>query len=249
MKHYLLLRLYGPMASWGDTAVGDFRPSHSHPSRTAVLGLLAAALGIRRNEEDKLLWLDQMVNVAIRLDLTGEMLRDYHTIQVPPESKKNRYYTRADELNSEKLHTIISQRDYRTDSAASVALYSHENDKTVLEQWQTALRKPALPLYLGRKSCPLALPVDPVIIEADNLKSAFDGYPDCSTQLDALCHHRIPKPDSVQYYWEGEDAGLISQMSYPRHDRLQSRKRWQFSTRIEYYAAYPAVAAHGSGKE
>ena len=54
MREYLMFRLYGPMASWGDIAVGEYRPSFAHPSKSAVMGMLAAAVGLRREEEDKI---------------------------------------------------------------------------------------------------------------------------------------------------------------------------------------------------
>lgn len=87
MNRYLLFRLYGPMAAWGGTAVGEYRPSDAQPSRTAILGLLAAAVGIRRDQEDALNDLDRSVEIAVRLDMPGEVMRDYHTTQVPPEGK------------------------------------------------------------------------------------------------------------------------------------------------------------------
>ena len=48
IRDYLVFRLYGPMCSWGDIAVGEVRPSTVHPAKSAILGLIAAALGIKR---------------------------------------------------------------------------------------------------------------------------------------------------------------------------------------------------------
>lgn len=250
MTDYLLFRLYGPLASWGDMAVGEFRPSHGHPTRTAVLGLVAAALGIRRVEEDRLQALDQVCRVAVRLDAPGEVLRDYHTIQVPPEQKKVRHYTRRDELRADKLHTVLSQRDYRTDTAASIALQVRTGVADInLETISRALKNPVLPLYLGRKSCPLALPMEPVIIQADTLKAAFDAYPDTVTRLKELVddlHAYGPglgAPKQIRYYWEeGEAApGMSPEMIYQRRDSLRNRKRWQFDLRNEHYAAHNRI--------
>ncbi len=53
MRDFLVFRLYGPLASWGDIAVGEQRPTTPHPSKSAVLGLIAAALGVRRDEEER----------------------------------------------------------------------------------------------------------------------------------------------------------------------------------------------------
>ncbi len=45
------MQLYGPLAAWGEQAVGGVRRSATHPSKSAILGLCAAAQGIRRDEE------------------------------------------------------------------------------------------------------------------------------------------------------------------------------------------------------
>ena len=81
MKEYLFFRLYGPIASWGDIAVGVQRPSFDHPSKSAIMGLLAAALGIKRNEEEKHTALVNSYNFAVMINSSGILLRDYHTVQ------------------------------------------------------------------------------------------------------------------------------------------------------------------------
>ena len=245
MNTYLLFHLYGPMTAWGDTAVGEFRPSHDHPTRSAVLGLVAATLGIRRHEEDRLQALERSCRVAVRLDAPGEVLRDYHTTQVPPAQRKVRHYTRRDELQANKLHTILSQRDYRTDAAATIALSAKAEPPISLHQIADALCRPRLPVYLGRKSCPLALPLTPRLIDTNDLKKAFDGYP---TAIEALCKlteslprygSGVPATDHIRYYWEEREPnpGMNPQMTYPRRDQLRNRQRWQFDTRNEHYVA------------
>ena len=51
MADFLVFQLYGALASWGDIAVGEYRPSQGHPSKSAITGLLAAALGIEREDD------------------------------------------------------------------------------------------------------------------------------------------------------------------------------------------------------
>ena len=256
MNRYLLFRLYGPMAAWGDTAVGEFRPSQTHPGRSAILGLLAAALGLRRpyrvqepkekqEWEEALQTLNRNIQVAVRLDLPGTPLRDYHTIQTPPSSKKTHYYTRRDELAvaKEKLNTILSQREYLIDSGATIALHAPEVDKVELERWQNALQKPLLSLYLGRKSCPLALPTAPEVIDAENLKDAFAEYPGCEQILGEQKSpntHWLDKQEkeSVRYFWEGTDDSLGKNLTARRRDQLLNRERWQFAERDEHQAIH-----------
>ena len=55
MKEYLVFQLYAPLASWGEEASGEIRHSATVPTRSALLGLLAAALGIRRDEEERVM--------------------------------------------------------------------------------------------------------------------------------------------------------------------------------------------------
>ena len=234
---YLLFRLYGAMASWGGIAVGEFRPSQMQPTRSAVLGLLAAALGIRRDQESALHELSELATFAARLDLPGNSLRDYHTIQAP-SSGKQVFRTRRDEVNQTKLNTILSSRDYRTDSGATIALQAHESAQNRVYEWQSALRQPALPLYLGRKSCPLALPTDPTVVEAAHFAEAFAQYPGCEQQLNIQT--QIKPGLQVRFFWEGNDASLNGQvnMTAPQHDRLINRQRWQFLQRDEHQSSF-----------
>ncbi|HNQ33369.1 MAG TPA: type I-E CRISPR-associated protein Cas5/CasD, partial [Methanoculleus sp.] len=84
MREFLIFRLYGMMASWGDIAVGELRPTFDHPSRSAIVGLLAAALGIRRDEEERLSILSNTCRIAIRVDAPGVLLRDAPRPAPPP---------------------------------------------------------------------------------------------------------------------------------------------------------------------
>lgn len=235
--HYLLFRLYGAMASWGGIAVGEFRSSQMQPTRSAVLGLLAAALGIRRDQESAIHALSEQVTFAVRLDLPGNSLRDYHTIQTP-SAEKRVFRTRREEVEQGTLNTILSSRDYRTDSGATIALQVHESAQHRVYGWQSALRQPALPLYLGRKSCPLALPTDPTVVEAAHFAEAFAQYPGCEQQLNI--ESQIKPGSQVRFFWEGSDTSLNGQvnMTAPQHDLLINRRRWQFLPRDEHQSSF-----------
>lgn len=240
MSEYLLFRLYGPMASWGDIAVGEFRPSFSHPSKSAVLGLIAAALGIRRDEEAKHQGLSSNYGFGVRVESQGVPIRDYHTIQVPPSGSgrnKRTYATRKDELSVPKddLATILSSRDYYCDALYTVALWDvTSKSERPLSEIAVALTNPAFTLYLGRKSCPMALPLEPQMVEAANLHEAFN----IARFSDATLLEGLKLSESVDVYWEGgEDSGYTAVHSIQRRDLPVSRRRWQFTTRTEQYAA------------
>lgn len=233
MREYLSFYLYGPMAAWGKAAVGEYRPSDAHPSKSAVIGMLAAALGIRRDEEERHVALNKSYGMAVRVDAAGELLRDYHTVQTPSAEKGVSYATRRDELHHSplKLNTLISTRDYRMDARYTLLLWQRGHDAPYsLQEMAAKLNKPKFVLYLGRKSCPLALPLDAQVISARTLLEAF--------RLSVCKWEKMTSPDNTTlYYWEETDqSGMDASMVYPRRDESLSRSRWQFRERDEFFA-------------
>jgi len=243
MREFLMMRLYGPMASWGDIAVGEQRLSQGHPSKSAVIGILAAALGIRRDEEEKQIALSKSYSLAVRIDAQGALLRDYHTVQVPPPDRGRTYYTRKEETSVPKyaMNTILSQRDYRVDAHYTVALFSDNAMLYTFEHLLNALKAPRYILYLGRKSCPLAFPLMPKIVEVENLKQAFDQVPIDNELYSSSIFSTSSIDKHTTYYWEGmsrEETGLPTQsgayLQHERRDQVVSRRRWQFVSRKEH---------------
>ena len=229
---YLLFQLYGPMASWGDVAVGEVRPTFDHPSKSAVLGLVAAALGIRRSDKEKHQALASQYRFAARLDVPGRLLRDYHTIAVPEKSAS----TRRGELQRRDLNTIQSYRDYRCDARATACLWTETAEpRWGLQQMRQALEEPEFTLYLGRKACPPALPLDPTVTEAPSLREAFAST---SQSDDPFTEALMAGRDTVRLYWEEtENSGLEADQTQTRRDQPVSRARWQFAERSEQYTS------------
>lgn len=248
MKDYLLLRLYGPLASWGEIAVGEARHSAVHPSRSALLGLLAAALGIRRDDELGQQAIIQGYRFAIKLEQSGRPLRDYHTVQKGVLPRKGKFRTRRQELAADKCDTLLSSREYRCDSLALVAVEPLAEAPYSLDQLATALRFPVFTLYLGRKSCPLAAPLFPQQVAAASVREALDATPWPS--LLTVLKYRLPEDSETwptkeekrlfrlgqaRYYWEeGMEAGMSPSFESIRQDQPLSRQRWQFAPRREW---------------
>lgn len=263
---YLLFRLYGPMASWGEIAVGESRHSAIYPGKSALLGLMASSLGIRRDEEERQAELAKGYRFAVKVINAGHPLRDYHTAQAPDSVGKFVYRTRRDELviGKERLGTILSSREYRCDALTLAAVVAEEGAPYSLDELRDALLKPRFHLYLGRKSCPVAAPMNPQVRDADGFGEALDSYPYGALFVsnwlmktarketvaggalsDAPSLVEFSREDKnvfaygnqpVRYYWEGESGDLVSQQSLTRHDQPLSRARWQFTQRIEHLA-------------
>ncbi|MCB2180767.1 MAG: type I-E CRISPR-associated protein Cas5/CasD [Desulfobulbaceae bacterium] len=251
---YLLFRLYGPMASWGEIAVGETRHSASYPSKSAIIGLMASALGIRRDETEKQMQMQDGYAVAIEVSSQGALLRDFHTTQVPDSVGKFIYRTRRDELvyGKERLGTILSSREYRSDALALVAVKGLPSAPYALGTIKKHLLEPVFHLYLGRRSCPLAAPMHPLVIEGNNFFEAFQGYQHKGLMPFHDAENNWSKRDTYwlglgkerHYYWEGETADFSDTLDMSRmqtrvrHDQPLSRWRWQFAPRHEHYFYY-----------
>lgn len=225
------------MAAWGDVAVGECRGTRDDPGASAIQGLLAAALGIHRDNEATHDALRDGYALAVGTIDGGALLRDFHTAQVPgrSEMKQRLHRTRRDELlvPKFKLNTILSTRDYRQGGAWLVAVQSSPNPPYALSDLQAALREPHFLLYLGRKSCPPCAPLAPQVLTAASVMSAMETY-----LIDLGDREGLNRAERLnRLAWaNGVDAGLEPDLSVPRKDRLVRRRGWQFGDRTEYVA-------------
>lgn len=246
---HLIFKLHAPLASWGDIAVGEMRPSADRPTRSCVLGLVAACLGIRRESESELQALDHL-RVAIRVDEPGLPMYDYHTIQVPKSEKGVWYRTRGDELHwnrRQSLETILSSRAYRMEAIAHIVVTRPESAAALcptLRSIAEAMDRPTFAPYLGRRSCPLALPLHPRLIEAADFVSA------CDRALEDAAHQEWQEFEAsnrepgaaVRWFWEeGCHSPVVAERSHHRHDRCTSQRNRLFSERIEHEAVLPST--------
>lgn len=177
MREFLLFRLVGPMAAFGKIAVGERRDIWGEPSKSGVLGFVAGAQGLTRDDADAHRFLEAGLGFAVRIDNPGRPLRDYHTAQTPKARKNLGWRTRRDELaDRENLHTVLSERLYRLEAQSTVALWRKIEDGPDLSVLRDAIRRPRFIPYLGRKSCPLGQPPRPEVLSADGLAAAFLAY-------------------------------------------------------------------------
>lgn len=231
--HFLVFQLVAPMAAWGDVAVGQYRGSRDAPGESALLGLLAAALGIRRDDEAAHAALRDGYAFAVGTVDPGSLLRDYHTAQVPSRSdlKGRPHRTRRDELAMPKyaLNTILSARDYRQGGTWIVAVQPLAGAPHELGRLERALREPRFTLYLGRKSCPPAAPLAPRVVDAESAHAAIAGWLQACGSADSL---------RSLAWGDRTTAGAAAHLSVPRKDRLIHRKGWLFGDRTEHVALF-----------
>ncbi|MEO7854904.1 MAG: type I-E CRISPR-associated protein Cas5/CasD [Rubrivivax sp.] len=228
---FLVFQLQASLAAWGDVAVGEYRGSRDYPGTSALIGLLGAALGVKREDEAGHATLRDGYRFAVGMVSAGQLLRDYQTAQVPGRSslKRRPHATRRDELRVPKheLNTILSTRDYRQGAACAVAVQALPDAPHTLDALAQALREPRFVLYLGRKCCPPAAPLAPQVAAAESAHAALSAY---------LATADPPATLRSLAWGDGVQAGVTAHLSAPRKDRLIRRRGWQFGDRTEHLA-------------
>lgn len=139
----LVLRLAGPMQSWGEHSEFGDRDTLPYPSRSGLVGMFAAAQGVTRGES---LERYQALRLTVRIDSPGLHMSDFHTIggglprarTVPTAEGKRR---------PENATTIVTRRSYLADAVFTVAVTGPGADDVgqalLFPRWQS---------YLGRRS-------------------------------------------------------------------------------------------------
>ena len=146
----LLLRLAAPLQAWGTESKFESRRTQRDPSKSGVIGMLAAALGLRRDADLSEL---TALRFGVRVDREGKVIRDFHTAQAVKAVKA----AKKDKNEEPEKIGYVTSRYYLSDAVFLVGLESE--DHALLEKIETALRAPYFPLFLGRRSCPPTLPL------------------------------------------------------------------------------------------
>ena len=241
MPTYLTFALVSPLGAMGDLAVGERRGSWDRPGRSAVLGLIAACLGLDRADEAAHEALERGYGLAMRIERLGPLLADYHTAQVPPRPERRssrRFATRGEELAAGNLNTILSRRDYRTDLVVLCALWVRGECRWPLEALKDALSQPCFVPYFGRKACPLSLPMKPILSDDPDPIAALAARAKEGPERAFVQPSQSPV---IVLDWADVPAGVEPARIERRRDAVVSRTRWQFALREE------AVIAIGPG--
>lgn len=217
MRDFLIFQLSAAVASFGDVAGHERRGSWTWPGRSAILGLLAAAQGIRRDGDFAAL---EALRLAVAVFDTGAPFRDYHTVQTVPTAAAKRPQSRPEALRlaGDAANTTITLRDYRAGVLYGVAVAGEG-----LVALSEALTRPAFHLYLGRKACPLNAPLYPQIVAAADPAAA-------------LARLRLPPWAAGAEAREiHADPGLFpdpAPRQETRHDAALDRRLWHFAPRL-----------------
>lgn len=219
MTSGVAILLTGPLQSWGGPAPDVYRrPTEATPTLSGIVGLIANALGRRRS--DPIDDIAQGANLTVRVDRPGTLLDDFHTVGTP-----GRYALEAGDSAKQLKNPVVTSRHYLSD-AAFVAIYAPPPNGMSAQQVLNALKHPARPIYLGRRSCPpserVALGLtDPAVPPVQTLASS-------KILRDPPTRRRGASMHDAGYYDAADDTptvGVLIETTAPRQNSHTSTIR------------------------
>ncbi|MFF4509085.1 type I-E CRISPR-associated protein Cas5/CasD [Streptomyces sp. NPDC001401] len=238
----LLLRLAGPLQSWGErSAFTPDRDTAPFPTRSALTGMFAAAEGIHRHDTAALEHY-RALEFTVRVDRPGTRLVDYHTVGGGQPKEK----TAATSGGSNKGAAVITRRHYLADAVFGIAVTGPHDTLTRIAD---ALHQPHWSPYLGRRSC---VPDEPLLLRTQ-----------AADPVDDLMHHVPLSPDTtrpapredsipVTFLWEhppahqtaGADTLTLYDMprNFSPHGRGHDRRH--IYRTVEHLPAHLAASPH-----
>lgn len=176
----LFLRLEGPMQAWGDQqSKFVVRRTAEAPTKSGVIGMLCAALGVSRSEVAGE-WLPKLgaLRMGVRIDCPGVRWWDYHTVGAGMLMRI------AKGEGKTKFGAMLTRREYLCDASFLVVL---QGEQGLIAELDAAMKAPKWTLYLGRKSCPPSRPL---------LEHPTVGFPDLLSALKSIPWRKRLKGDS-----------------------------------------------------
>lgn len=177
MQDYLIIKLQGAMQAWGGHTYEDYRPSLIFPTRSAIVGLLGACLGIEREDTQSLKVLNESFQLTVRANkrkieqressqdkppVSMQKITDFHTVQQARKSD-----------GKPRPEAIVSRREYLCDAEFTLALAFIKDTDYGLERVKQAIQKPVYTPFLGRRSCPIQRPLYEAVVNEENAQVAL----------------------------------------------------------------------------
>ena len=165
----LAIYLDAPLQSWGVLSKFQRRGTESYPSKSGVLGLVAAAMGIDKrdaSEADKLKPLASCKFSAFAVALSDKQqpvsqLEDYHTVGGGYDRDDPVQRLRISRKASGGTSTTVVTRRFYLEQARFVVVL--EGDEELLQKASGSLEDPKWGVWFGRKCCLPSAPLLPTL--------------------------------------------------------------------------------------
>lgn len=249
---FLTFQVHGPLVSWGERPGQQTRSSARVPTRSALVGLLAAATGIERSEDDRYRNFNENLGMAVTVLDAGIPMTEYQTVK-PPAKSPDYVRSRRDELrfiegnpDTHQDKTIETYREYRQDPFYYVTAWNRLSDRSTegsngstvdLERLRSKLREPEFILYAGRKANVLSVPLNPKIRNSESFTEAFRKYHRKDSILARSSAFDEYDEENVPVFWaEDNDLDFMPEFREKRRrrdDPIDTDKDL-YARRVEY---------------
>jgi CRISPR system Cascade subunit CasD len=221
----LLLRLEGPLQAWSAQGKLGVRDTEREPTKSGVIGLVGAAMGLPRDDDERL-GLLAALRMAVRVDRAGILLHDYHT------AGGGVFRGEPYQVFGTGTGNAVPTHRYYLQHASFVAAL--EGDTSLMSSIAEALACPRYPLFLGRRSCPPSVPPLLGTVSGD-LRAALASAP--------LAEHSDPPPYRMVIETGGGDgdARYDLPLSFSATERRYERR---YVTTEWLQAPGPGTEAH-----
>lgn len=219
MPEFLLVRLEGPLQAWGDVARDVARPTRAFPSRSALAGLFASALGWTYRDGAHTTALQDALRVAVRADRAGTLVTDYQTAELATtmqgwtrwgiESRDLGNVLRTERVYGRQPRPTSTQqlwKRYLADASFLAAIGLRPGAPVALDILADALRRPARPLFLGRRACP---PASPLLEGRTTAARPYDALVASARDTPVRCWYDVEegpeRPEAAFDVWDRRD--------------------------------------------
>lgn len=249
----ILLRLAAPLMSFGEHAAFHHRDTLPFPTRSALIGLFAAAQGKTREEAlapDPRTGTHPYTDLVftIRTDRAGTRHTDFHTTGGGRPHKQG-LRTSSGKYRKRSASTLVTHRVYL---AGAVFVVAVQGPAPLLHDLTTCLEQPAFSPYLGRRAC---IPDEPLLLRGPH-----------SDPVHQLLHHvplslaTPPRPDQptvpITFVWENQPTHVPAANAHheladvpvdftPTQRLHHTRRIWRTTEQLPatLYAAQPPISA------
>ncbi len=228
----LILRFDAPLMSFGGVMVDQHNVTDRFPGLSLFAGLLANALGWQHQDGERIGRLQARLLIASRWDIQGEAIVDYHTVDLgQPKMREKCWTTRGEPEHRDggpdaKFGTHQRYRHYWANGVLTSALALADADEPpTLDELEAALRRPARPLFLGRKTC---LPSAPILT---GRRDGADVLAILKAVPRANCAQR-PGAENMPARWPAEIGQAREEQIRPIYDQRDWKNQWHAGSRL-----------------
>lgn len=154
MHRWLHLRLTAPLMAFGGVAIDQVGPTRDFPSASALTGLLANALGWKRQDGAAHQDLQDRLEFGALIAREGSLLTDNQNAKLEAKDRGWTTWGCPDERAGATYDSPHRRRrDYLADHDCRVVMRLTPGEGPDIDTIATALDRPARPLFIGRKPC------------------------------------------------------------------------------------------------